>query len=235
MLYTKVEQGSHYFGMAEQLRYQRKELGQVYFDMAQHLREQPRGSQQILDQVEARARTTSASYLAGDHIECNCGGWQTGHVVEVLPGAYRVRLGESGIHVTVTNDNSAIRRPTLRAMLLGDPDHVAAGLPSRCTPMLGNVDVLLSEVDAILKKRLSAAGHSQPVGPSEACYAPDKSPELSHQTIQMVAASPYARPDTGRAFEQRERRDVDRRYELSDVDDSHRATIQSVHMRSSIS
>jgi hypothetical protein len=224
--------------MADQLRYTRTESGQVYFDMAERLRERQRGSHEpldIQDAVEARGAISSASFRAGELVECNCGGWQAGNVVDVLPGAYRVRLSESGVDVTVSDNSCVVRQPTQRTLLLGDPERTAVGLPSRSTPMLGNVDVLLSEVDAILKQRLSSPAHMQSALAPEAWHVPGRTSEWSHRTIQAIAASPACRPNAGRAFSQAERREMGRRYELADGEDSHRATVQSVDMRSSIS
>jgi hypothetical protein len=202
----------------------------VYYDMASTLRERQRSTRFNPEEIQP---VSNLRFSLGDQVECNCGSWKLGHVANILPGSYEILLDEGGATITVSDDVHLVRGPTRSRSLLGDPNLVT-GIPDRQLPMLGNVDVLLSEMDAILKQRLTSPTREQTPAHMTWLSLDPRSErhtahEESHRRIQSVSSS--CEPSACPSPSPEQRLDVDRRYELMDGADSHRAILESGPVR----
>lgn len=213
-----------------------------YYGMADQLRQKQRSFD--VDEVHPVGASSgfvgaNVRFSTGDTVECDCGGWQLGTVAALLweppaPGVapmfsrYQVRLDHTGSVVTIPDTASRIRLPTRRTPMPGNQDHMIV-TRERHTAMIGNVDVLLGEMqDRLLQAKLlrpeprdqprdrprsrsrrrTASAAQGPAGPAE----PNE--ELSHRLIRCASTNTGIYPASGWHPTADSAREAARRHEL---------------------
>mmetsp|Transcript_78692 Transcript_78692/g.156470 ORF Transcript_78692/g.156470 Transcript_78692/m.156470 type:complete len:239 (-) Transcript_78692:221-937(-) len=213
----------------------------VYYDMATTLRERQKVSGHNMAEAlherstkcdDTRASSEPSRFSIGDMVECNCGGWKLGHVSGLIYSplgmtapalsmapAYQVRLADSGLTITVAEAGDLIRLPVRSIPTPGHPDE-RMSTPTLRTPQLGEVDILLDQMQAgLLKARLLTPVPAPAVSPTS-------NSEVSHQRIRASSAGCQSRVATyGQPLTSMERDEVARRLEHGEH--PHRIVLQS--------